>query len=128
MSSLILWSDLNEQLITDAQGNIKRSINVDSIKTSLDNILRTSKGERVMRPTFASDLNSMTFELLNDNLAQLFSDSIKEAVETWENRVKVLNIKLTPNVDKNYVKVVMEFSLLGYVSPLTYEGNFNVGS
>jgi hypothetical protein len=128
MAKLELWSDLNEQLITDAAGNIKKSVNVESVKTSIDNILRTSKGERVMRPTFASDLKSLVFENLNDSLAQIISDSIKTAIETWDNRVKILNIKLEPKPDDNYVKISVEFNLLSYVSPITYTGNFNIGS
>lgn len=125
---LEIWSDLNENFVTDAQGDIKKSLNIEAVLTSIDNILRTNKGERVMLPEFASDLHSLLFENLNDALAQMLSDSIKTAIETWDNRVKVLNIKMEPNADYNYVKIVIELNILGYVSPVIYTGNFNLGS
>jgi hypothetical protein len=127
-TKLELWSDLNEQLITDSSGNIKKSINIEAVKTSIDNILRTSKGERVMLPEFASDLQSLVFENLNDSLAQMLSNSVKNSIEIWDPRVKVLNISLEPNADNNYVKIKIEFNIVGYIGPVVYMGNFNIGS
>ena len=34
--------------MADAQGALKKVINIDSVKASIDNILRTHQGERVM--------------------------------------------------------------------------------
>jgi len=41
-----IWSDLDHRLVQDAQGVLKKVTNVKAVMTSVDNILRTSKGER----------------------------------------------------------------------------------
>jgi len=63
-----IWSDLHQSLKTDAQGSIKKVINIEAVKTSIDNILRTAKGTRVMLRNFGSDLKGMLFENIDNSL------------------------------------------------------------
>jgi len=122
MIKTILWSDLNPALKTDAQGNIKIDENIQAVLGSIDNILRTSKGERVMLPTFASDLRDVVFENMTSTIATLISDSIRDAINTWDDRVEVLKIDLMPLPDYNQIKITIQFNIKSYVSPVIYSG------
>ena len=44
----VVWSDLDHRLIQDGQGRLKLGENAASVMTSIDNILRTSQGERCL--------------------------------------------------------------------------------
>jgi len=41
-----VWSEIDPEIVSDGLGQIKRVINVDAVKASIDNILRTRPGER----------------------------------------------------------------------------------
>lgn len=109
-----VWSDLHHDIKTDVQGSIKKVINVDSVRTSIDNILRTSKGTRVMLRDFGSDLRNMVFEGINDSLRSLIADDIKKAINTWDDRVIVNAIDFKSDADRNLVIVIGKFTIRGY--------------
>ena len=109
-----VWSDLHHFLITGPTGSIKKVINIDSVKTSIDNILRTPKGTRVMLRTFGSDLKGMLFENINGVLTNMIADEIKRAVNTWDNRVIVNAVDFKTDADRNQVTVTVKFAIRGY--------------
>ena len=109
-----IWSDLHQDLKTDVQGSIKKVINIEAVKTSIDNILRTPKGTRVMLRDFGSDLKSMLFENIDDSLTDLIENEIKEAIDTWDNRVIVNAVDFKTDADRNQVTVLVKFAVRGY--------------
>lgn len=72
----IVWRDLDERLVTDSQGNLKTAENVEAVATSIDNILGTMQGERVMIPQFASRFRSLLFESLTEDLMNYVGKSV----------------------------------------------------
>jgi uncharacterized protein len=109
-----IWSDLDCRLIVDAQGSIKKVINIDAVKVSIDNILRTAKGTRVMLRDFGCDLRSMLFENIDGSLTKLITDEIKRAINTWDNRVIVNSIGYKADPDNNSVSISLKFSIRGF--------------
>ena len=109
-----IWSDLHHDIKTDVQGSIKKVINVEAVKTSIDNILRTPRGTRVMLRDFGSDLKSMLFENIDDSLTDLIEDEIKNAITTWDNRIIVNAVDFKTDADRNQVTVLIKFAIRGY--------------
>jgi len=109
-----IWSDLHQNIISDAQGNLKKVINIDSVKTSIDNILRTYQGERVFLPTFASKLKDILFEPINDYLINKMSQSVKNTIETWDDRVSVVGVDTQLDTDHNFVTLTVRFLIRSY--------------
>jgi len=114
ITSTEVWSDLHHDIKTDVQGSIKRAVNIEAVKTSIHNILNTSKGTRVMLRDFGSDLKSMLFENINDSLLDLVADEIKSAIATWDNRGIVNAVEFTTYPDENQVVVLLKFAVRGY--------------
>ena len=109
-----VWSDLHHDIKTDAQGSIKKVINVEAVKTSIDNILRTPRGTRVMLRDFGSDFKSMLFENMDDSLINRIENEIKEAITTWDNRVIVNAIDFKADADRNQISISVKFAVRGY--------------
>lgn len=109
-----IWSDLDHRLSQDAQGALKKVINVQAVMTSVDNILRTSKGERVMLPEFGSGLKDIMFESMNSPIMDLISQSIKDEIEMWDDRVLVTQIRYSEEPDSNAVIIEIAFMIKGY--------------
>ncbi len=109
-----VWSDLDHRLIVDAQGTLKKVINEDSVATSIDNILRTRKGERVMLPEFGSSLHNILFENISDALLDSIADDIRIAINTWDDRVIVNSVDFQQRPDRNFIGIKMFFTIRGY--------------
>lgn len=114
-----IWSDLFETLGPDGSGALRKVVNVDSVKTSIHNILTTYQGERIMLPEFASRLRSMVFEPLNNTLVNMLSDEIKDVIERWDPRVSVNGLSFKQDTDNNYCQITVNFNLTSYTETFT---------
>ena len=109
-----VWSDLDHRFIQDDKGELKSVINIAAVQSSVDNILRTSKGERVMLPEFGSSLRGMAFESMNSPIIDLISRDLKNEIETWDDRVSVTQVRYMDDPDHNAVIIEISFTIKGY--------------
>lgn len=112
--SRVIWSDLHQDLVTDSSGVIKESINIESVKTSIDNIVRTAPSERVFLPTFALGLGDFVFESINTGLLNSIASDIKNVIETWDDRVIVKEVGIKTLPDQHQVEINLSFEIRGY--------------
>lgn len=115
-----VWSDLDHRLVLDAQGEIKIAINMQAVMSSIDNILRTYRGERVMLPEFGSNLRNIVFEQIDDDLADFISRDIKDVIEIWDDRISVKEISFLPEPDSNAISLQLFFTIRGYKQIFKY--------
>ena len=115
-----IWSDLHQSLSPDAQGSLRKSVNVDAVRTSIDNILGTTPGERVFLPNFAIGLRGLVFEPINNNLVNRLSNEIKDKIEAWDPRVQVVGVDFTEDSDANSVSVTINFRIKSYTETFNY--------
>lgn len=96
---------------------------VPHIVESIQQILSTRKGERVMEPQFGSLIDTQIFEP-NDLAAQnMIKFQIKEALKEQEPRIEVLNVELTE--DGNYIIAILHFNVIQYNT--RYIHTFRIG-
>ena len=115
-----IWSDIHHSFVTDSKGSIKIAKNTDAVYTSIDNILGTAQGERVMLPEFASRLRNMVFEPIDEALASFLSDEIKRVLEIWDDRVEVIGVTFSPDPDRGYVDITIQFVIKANNEVMTY--------
>jgi phage baseplate assembly protein W len=92
-------------------GKIAFSQGEESIRESINIILCTAKGERIMRPDFGCNINELAFSPNNTQTATMIEFHIKEALMKWEQRIEVLDVNAYPdkeetnrlNVDIDYM-------------------------
>lgn len=109
-----VWSDLHQDLRTDASGRIRKVVNAEAVKTSIDNILRTRYGQRVMRPDFGSGLDDLVFSLMGNHLGDAIIKEVRESIERWEDRVDIKSVDVFQSQDQNFVRIDLKFSIYGY--------------
>lgn len=74
-------------------GKFKTVEGDEDIKEAIRIILTTKKGERVGLPTFGSNLFNFMFASMNYTELKELEYEIKEALTTWEPRIKNLEVK-----------------------------------
>ncbi|MBI2930628.1 MAG: GPW/gp25 family protein [Planctomycetes bacterium] len=92
----------------DARGGIRMRSAEDDVKEACRIILGTRLAERVMRPQFGSGLENFVFDRNDANLAGRIEFFVRRALELWEPRVEVQEVKATPegnriDIDVRYV-------------------------
>lgn len=91
---------------------LPRQANGRLIRNDLLQLLLTAPGERVMRPDFGSQLRPTLFELIDQITIDELEDSIRNAIERFEPRVKVADIRIRETDDNRLdIKVFGSFNI-----------------
>ena len=78
----------------EKRGEVKLISDVEDIEKSLQTIVTTRQGERLMRPKFGCDLTDQIFENLSATQTTIMKNRIKEAIVFFEPRIDVIKISL----------------------------------
>ena len=88
-----------------------------AIARSIRNIVYTLPGEKFFDSDFGSDVSATLFENLDDVSAITIRDEIEYSINTYEPRVKLLNVDSLPNYDNNEYNVVITYQIIGSDTP-----------
>jgi len=88
----------------DSRGGLGMTGGQRSVEESIRIILGTAKGERVMRPDFGCDLNSLVFAPNNSRTRALAQYYVEEALTRWEHRIilKEVNVRTDPDDETRF--------------------------
>jgi uncharacterized protein len=103
--SNLIGSGFALPLRSSVQGGIQLSAEEPNIEESIVIILRTSIGERVYRPNFGSRLSELVFEPLNIQTLLLIRLYVEEAIETWEPRIDLIEVRADPDPVRGKVDI-----------------------
>lgn len=86
-------------LEVDHTGSIRLTDTAEDIDRSMQIVLMTAPGERVMRPRFGCDIWDLLFEPITENLLGLIAAAVYEALGQWEPRIEVDEVTPVPDPD-----------------------------
>lgn len=87
--------------------------NENSIARSVRNIIFTVPGEKMFNPDFGTDINASLFELLDETSAVVIKDQIEYSLETYEPRIRLLDVIVVPDFEGNGYDVEISYSIIG---------------
>ena len=88
-----------------------------AIARSIRNIVYTLPGEKFFDSDFGSEVSATLFENLDDVSAITIRDEIEYSINTYEPRVKLLNVDSLANYDNNEYNVVITYQIIGSDTP-----------
>lgn len=83
----------------------------DAIKTNLINFFLTGKGERVLNPTFGSDIKRFIFDPINANTSIVMKNLITKELEVYFPRVEPIDINVTQVEDRNTIQFSVQYTI-----------------
>lgn len=93
------------QVVSEATG-------IDKIRMSIFQILGTDRGSRVMRRDFGSQIRKLVFLPMDLNLQAILEHYIRDAIEKYEKRVEVGEIKMNlDEKDKGRLNIEINFQV-----------------
>lgn len=81
----------------DVTGKIALSAHEQDIRESIQIILSTSQGERVMRPDFGAGLHEFVFDTMSATTIGSIQAEIQDALIEWEPRIQILAVDVEPD-------------------------------
>jgi len=98
----------NTSLGYPIEGNdLRVDYDESAIKNSLINLFNTKKGQRFLFPAYGLDLHQYLFEAITKSNAQTIGTNIVNSIETYEPRVKVLNVNVSPDEEANLYDITI---------------------
>lgn len=97
--------------------DIGRKYDVNAVKQSLKNLLFIETFEKPFNPEFGSPIRGLLFEPLDYDTGNNMANLILEAIRNFEPRVRVDDIIVQPDYDKNEYIIQIEFHVVGQREP-----------
>ena len=106
------YKDIDLTLALKTTGDVYKKIDAAAVKQSIKNILMTNRTEKPFEPFYGGNLNDFLF-----NLSETFSDfEIQEqvtlAINNYEPRARVLDVRSKLNPDRNSISVAVTFKVI----------------
>lgn len=79
------------------------------IRASIQRILGTARGERVMQPEFGSNLRKMLFEPLDDMLIEDIKQIMSDIIATQEPRIELNGIDFDLDIENHTIRVALSY-------------------
>jgi len=87
--------------------------NENAIARSVRNIIFTVPGEKMFNPDFGTNITDSLFELLDETSAAAIKDQIMYSLETYEQRIRLIDVIVSPDFDNNGYDVEISYSIIG---------------
>ena len=104
--------------------NVEMVSGTEDIDQSLNILLSTALGERVMQPQYGCDLTDYVFETLNSSVIGYLKDRVKNAILFYEHRIRVEQIEISPADSMDLIggrfTISLEYSVPGTNSRFNY--------
>jgi|TARA_R100001163_G_C4875311_1_gene75196 phage baseplate assembly protein W len=84
-----------------------------AIARSVRNLVLTRPGERFFNPNLGSRVYESLFDNVDDISASIVEDDIRDTVDNYEPRVKLVSVKATPDYQGNAFDVVITYNIIG---------------
>lgn len=106
------YSDIDLLFAAKPNGEIYSKKDAASVKQAIKTLIQTNYFEKPYLPFFGANIRSSLFELAdNDDTSELV-DNIKNAVEVYEPRAIITNIKASLRPDNNALDLTIEFQIV----------------
>jgi uncharacterized protein len=85
----------------------------EDIKKSLEILLSTTIGERFLQPLYGCNLEQYVFEPLNATISTEIRLTVKNAIEIYEPRLKLIAVRLdTGFIDEGRIDIAVEYDII----------------
>jgi len=105
-------------------GSVSLVSDEEDIRQSLNILLSTSLGERVMQPRYGCNLNDYLFEPLSSSMIGFIKDRVESSILIYESRIVVEKIEVTDDGSFDLIEgrfiISVEYTIPGTNSRFNY--------
>ena len=87
--------------------------NETAIARSVRNLVFTRPGEKFFNPNLGSKVYESLFDNMDEVSASVVEDDIKDTIDNYEPRVRLISVKATPDYEGYAFDVVITYDIIG---------------
>ena len=91
--------------------------NEDAIKRSVQNLVRTIRGEVFFNDLLGTRLEGSLFELANNDYVDPIKSQIENVISNFEPRVRLTKVNFKTFPDQNAIEVTVKYDIIGLDAP-----------
>lgn len=104
-------------------GDVSKKIDFNAVKQAIYILLQTNFYERPFAPDKGANLRGFLFEPMSNLVAGLIQNTIKNIIESYEPRAKIVSISVVANFDTNSYDVTLKYYVIGIDRPQILTAN-----
>ena len=105
ISAIFEVNPLNDDLIVLKNSN--------AIARSIRNLIFTNRGDKPFNPFLGSRVSEMLFDPMDQISSVSVRSEIERTINSFEPRVKLEKVTVTPDYDSNQYDVVLKYQIIG---------------
>ena len=114
-----VWKDLNLNFTRNSVTNdIVKIEGVNAVKRSVRNLINTNHYERFFHPELGSGIRELLFENMTPLTEIYLAKKIEEVLVNYEPRVRLIQVLVRGNPDKNQYNIMIEFYVVNHPEPV----------
>lgn len=114
------YSDFYTNFNRHPQNNrLVKYTNEESVKRSIRNLILTDKYDRPFQPEIGCRVRGLLFENMSDLIVQEIKATIRETIDVYEPRARVIDVIVQTNEARQSYEVYIYFEVINSVEPIT---------
>ena len=98
--------------------DVSMKVGEEAIKRSVRNLIFTNFYERPFQSWIGSNVRKLLFENVTPFTTILLSDAIKDTINNLEPRVKLIDVKVSADIDNNGYNITLQYVILNRQLPI----------
>lgn len=107
-----LFRDIDLSFAVKPSGEVYKKIDAAAVKQAIKNLLLTNHFEKPFLPLYGGNLRDLLFELAHSSISEEITSNITRAIESYEPRAKIIDIRVDNQADYNSIGVTVEFRIV----------------
>ena len=91
-----------------------------AVKQAIKNLLLTNFYEKPFNPFYGGNLRDLLFELADEDIEDDIRNNIARAIQSFEPRARIIDIRIKNQPDYNSVDVTIEFQIVNTEQTVIY--------
>ena len=87
--------------------------NANAIARSIRNLIFTNRGDKPFKPFLGSRVSEMLFDPMDPMSSTAIKSEIERTINSFEPRVKLEKVEVTPDYDGNQYDVLIKYQIIG---------------
>ena len=92
-----------------ASKDVSRVFDIQAVKRSIRNLVLLNHYEKPFHPEIGSGVRDVLFENMTPTTAHILTRKIEMVIENFEPRARLINVRASPNLDRNEYECTISF-------------------
>ena len=92
-----------------ASKDVSRVFDIQAVKRSVRNLILMNHYEKPFHPEIGSGVRDVLFENMTPTTSHILTRKIEMVIENFEPRARLINVRASPNLDRNEYECTISF-------------------